>query len=133
MRELKFRAWDAKGKNLCKVLMLWPGDKGHGVQMLLPNGNIMLSTTASVEGVEVMQFTGLKDKNGVEIFECDILKYPDIRKVRHYNIMNIRPTDKEKEDMYFYSAYGFNTLIIWESELKNVSQVIQKIKEFDKK
>ena len=30
------------------------------------------------------------------------------------------------------SKHGFQTLIIWENELKNTEQVLQKIKEFDK-
>lgn len=58
MRELKFRAWD-------------------GEQMLLfPEGMYGAEwDTALSCGYELMQYTGLKDKNGKEIYEGDIVEY----------------------------------------------------------
>ena len=53
MREIKFRAWD---KDLLKMYSKWtviPDDDRSHI---------------------LMQYTGLKDKNGVEIYEGDILK-----------------------------------------------------------
>ena len=74
MRQIKFRVWDAEIKQMCQVLMIWPAPI-IGVQWIRQNGNIVLSTTASKEGVEVMQFTDMHDKNGKEIYEGDIVKY----------------------------------------------------------
>lgn len=55
MREIKFRAWDSQDERMA--------------QRFLPDwGNI------SQKRYKLMQYTGLKDRHGVEIYEGDILK-----------------------------------------------------------
>lgn len=56
MREIKFRAWDGKH-------MFRPG------QFHTPS----FDGTVSAEGYEMMQYVGLKDRNGKEIYEGDIV------------------------------------------------------------
>lgn len=63
MREIKFRAWN--GERMKEVLT-WGFNEGF------------ISTpkeTSPQEDFKVMQYTGLKDKNGKEVYEGDIVEY----------------------------------------------------------
>ena len=63
MREIKFRAWDGK-----KILHDVRIDES-GKVMIMHCGDWMDSLE-----LPLMQYTGLKDKNGKEIYEGDIVK-----------------------------------------------------------
>ena len=66
MREIKFRAWD--GERLRKVNTIGWVD-----------GGVDFVTTPRYSGpaedFRLMQYTGLKDKNGVDIYEGDVIDY----------------------------------------------------------
>lgn len=70
MREIEFRAW--LGDRMAKVETLHIKDLG--IHTIDANGiSCYRNYTKSI----LMQYTGCKDKNGVKIFEGDIIKFID--------------------------------------------------------
>lgn len=85
MREIKFRAWDEKDH-----LMIYPDPFSSSGRWMTWEGNVYRD--GKLLDWVMLQYTGLKDKNGKEIYEGDIVRI-----------------------MYHYDSYGRNET----NELRN--------------
>lgn len=102
MREFKFRAWD--GKKMCRIEQ-WNFRNPSGVGIRGSDGK---GTYTEIK-IPIMQYTGLTDKKGKEIYEGDICKIVDLFAGDEYEKFKHR-LGLFGKIVYVNAAFEFETL-----------------------
>jgi uncharacterized phage protein (TIGR01671 family) len=114
MREIRFRAWDEIHKAMYEVAAINFIEKFCLVW--IPKGSARITVKRFFDDVKLMQYTGLHDRNGREIWEGDIVH---CRAGEIYNGIS-------EYDAVFLVEYGW-TQSMWEMQQCETIEVIGNI------
>lgn len=108
-RELKFRAWHTEQKRMIDVYGLGKDFLTENtLDGINPGHNAFCDDDMNF--IEVMQYTSLKDKNGVEIWENDIIQWDFMngRQIANEQVMHSLNWDGQisPQNAPFMSAWG---------------------------
>ncbi|EMF0150668.1 hypothetical protein N8A33_000449 [Enterococcus hirae] len=119
----KFRAWD-KRQNVMRdvaVLHFTKSGKVNSIEYWKTPSELK---SYYVRNIELMQSTGLKDKNGVEIFEGDIVLADGVKKIV---IFGEQEHEEDFGDLIYYIGFNVYTKMGYSSVIPMEYEVIGNI------